>query len=110
MNGVIPPKQGTLNRYGLSKKEWRQMLQDQGGVCYVCKKVPNSRRLCIDHDHVFGWKRLPPDLRKRYVRGLLCWFCNHYYLARGITPAKAHRVWEYLVAYETRKTASGAAG
>lgn len=93
---VRAPKPATLARYGLTEAEWRGILEAQGGVCFVCQKLPPSGRLCTDHEHVKGWKKKPPEERKRYVRGILCWVCNHYYLGRGITVAKARRVVEYL--------------
>jgi hypothetical protein len=48
------------------------MLQEQGGVCAICKQPPTgkwkgkySTRLAVDHDHATG-----------AVRGLLCGRCN----------------------------------
>lgn len=65
----------------------------------MCHRQPSSGRLVIDHEHVFGWKRMPPEERRLYVRGLLCFFCNHYYLARGLTVDKAENVVRYLKRY-----------
>lgn len=96
MSEVLPPKPATLKKYGLSIEDWRVLLAQQGGACFVCENVPPRGRLCIDHRHVKGWKKMSPDRRRQYVRGLLCWVCNHYYLGRGITVAKARRVVEYL--------------
>lgn len=93
---ICVPKPATLKRYGLTGEAWLAILEAQGGVCYVCQKAPPSGRLCTDHEHVRGWKGKPPEERRRFVRGLLCWTCNHYYLGRGITVAKARRVVEYL--------------
>lgn len=99
MNDLREPKPPTLRRYGLSLDEWRAMAERQGYVCFVCEKEPSTGRLCIDHFHVKGWKKMPPEERKKYVRGLLCWFCNHSYVGRGITVAKARRVVAYLEAF-----------
>jgi hypothetical protein len=49
-----------------------------------------------------GWKKMPAEERKKYVRGLLCWFCNHYYVGRAITVEKASRVVLYLQNYEKK--------
>jgi hypothetical protein len=55
-----------LQRYGLTPDDYARMLQQQGDVCAICKKVPaKGRRLNVDHDHVTG-----------QVRGLLCFRCN----------------------------------
>lgn len=99
---VQTPSKATLKRYGLSEEEWKVMLDKQGGVCYVCQKEPTKGRLCIDHEHVKGWKKLPDHERKLFVRGLLCWVCNHYYLGRGINIQKAENVVSYLKQYEER--------
>ena len=100
---VREPKEATLRRYGLSLEEWRFILARQGGVCAVCEKVPSTGRFVVDHDHVRGWAKMPPEQRKLYVRGILCWFCNHAYVGRAITVRKSENVTNYLRAYELRK-------
>jgi hypothetical protein len=101
---MTPPKPETLKRYGLTADDWLAILERQGGVCAVCAKEPSTGRLCVDHDHVKGWKKMPADRRKQYVRGLLCWFCNHAYVGRAITVEKSRRVTAYLEAYRSRQT------
>lgn len=105
--GVVLPNRGTLRRYGLTALEWVRLLLAQGGVCAVCGKVPRTGKFNTDHEHVRGWKRMPPEERKRHVRGMLCHFCNHYYAGRGITVAKAEAVVRYLKAHGERSDASG---
>lgn len=100
---ILTPKPATLKKYGLSEDEWKAILDRQASVCYVCKIEPTKGRLCIDHEHAKGWKKMPPEQRKLYVRGLLCWTCNHYYLGRGITILKSKNVTEYLEAYQARR-------
>lgn len=97
------PTEATLKKYGLSLEEWVQILDRQGGVCAICKKLPPSGRLCVDHEHVKGWKRMPPEQRKTFVRGLICWTDNHYLVGRGSTLEKARNAVRYLEAYEERK-------
>jgi hypothetical protein len=104
---VQEPKPGTLRRYGLSLAEWREYLSDQGGVCYVCQKVPPNGRLCVDHHHVKGWKRMPPESRKRHVRGLLCSYCNRRLVAKGMTAERAQRIHTYLESYARRLASWG---
>ena len=53
------PSQQTLQRYGLSIEEWRQIANEQNNLCFVCQKYPKNGRLCIDHFHV---KRLEEDV------------------------------------------------
>lgn len=100
---VRVPQAGTLRRYGLTAEDWLEILARQGGVCAVCRDVPRNGRLCTDHDHVKGWKNLPPEERKRHVRGLLCFWCNSRYVGRGITTERARRVYEFLLAHDRRK-------
>jgi hypothetical protein len=68
---VIVPSLRTLNKYGLSRDAFLTLAKSQGGVCYICKKLPPSQRLFIDHEHVRGWKRKPAAERVKYIRGLL---------------------------------------
>jgi hypothetical protein len=96
------PKPPTLKRYGLSLEEWQEIVDRQEGVCAICRKLPKTGRLCIDHEHIKGWKKLPPQQRKLAVRGLLCFFCNSRYCSRGITIEKAENMAQYLKNYRSR--------
>lgn len=100
---VLVPSPATLAKYGLSRDEWTEIFKRQHGGCGVCGNVPESGRLVIDHEHVRGWKVMPPEQRKLYVRGLTCWYCNHAYLGRGINIDKAQGVVDYLTAYAARR-------
>jgi hypothetical protein len=54
-------------KYGITLKDFERMLEEQGGVCKVCKEQrPNEQTLHVDHDHETG-----------EVRGLLCFRCNN---------------------------------
>lgn len=48
-------------KYGLSLKEYENMLKKQGGGCAICGIKPNKKPLSVDHCHKTG-----------KVRGLLC--------------------------------------
>jgi hypothetical protein len=53
-------------KYGITFDQYMQMLEDQNGVCRLCKGTnPSGRRLAVDHNHETG-----------EVRGLLCSNCN----------------------------------
>lgn len=56
-------------RYGISLKEYENLLEKQNGVCAICKAPNTDRRrypyLHVDHCHSTG-----------KVRGLLCPVCN----------------------------------
>lgn len=55
--------------YDLTQEDYEALLKFQGGRCYICRQLPQKKRLAIDHDH-----------RTNAVRGLLCandeWGCN----------------------------------
>ena len=58
----IPKEErATMKRYGLSPKEFLEMLDKQGGHCALC----DGPAVCVDHNHTTG-----------KVRGLLCVPCN----------------------------------
>ena len=101
---IKAPSKPTLKKYGLSEKEWLDMLASQGGVCAICKLVPKTERFVTDHEHEKGWKKKPPELRKLAVRGILCWWCNATYLGRGINIDKAKNVVKYLEEYAAKRT------
>ena len=78
------------------------MLDRQGGVCAVCRRLPKSGKLVTDHEHVRGWRQMPPEQRRRYVRGILCNFCNYRRVGRGMSLEAARGVVAYLEAYALR--------
>lgn len=99
------PTDATLKKYGLSAFEYAQMFYGQQGKCAICKN-PLKGRTNIDHQHgIRGWKKLPPEKRKTYVRGILCWTCNHLIVGRGVTSERLWEAHNYLRLYEVRITA-----
>ena len=103
---ITVPTQATLDKYGLSAEEWLQLLANQGWVCPICGKDKN--RWNTDHEHVAGWAKMEPEQRKRYVRGVLCWFCNHKVVSNLRDSEQVQRVADYLRAYELRRDGRGA--
>lgn len=105
MTDSIPlrvPTKGTLKKYGMTEEEWRRIVKAQGYVCAICRRVPQSGRLCIDHQHVRGWKRMRPEDRRRYVRGIVCFLCNGKCVNKWVTIERAQAVIDYLKRYEKR--------
>lgn len=101
-NFVRVPTTATLRKYGLSLSEWSDMVARQGGVCFICLRLPESGRLCIDHYHAKGFKRMEANERKQHVRGLLCNWCNYRILRRGVTVEKLRRAVQYLEEHDAR--------
>ena len=93
------PSQYTLRKYGLSLKEWIGMYQKQRGKCLVCDE---EKVLCVDHFHAKNWKKMPPQKRKLYVRGLLCFWCNYRVLRKGTTVLKLLNAAKYLIKFEKK--------
>lgn len=55
-----------LRIYGLTPEQYDALLQQQDGVCAICReKCRTGQRLSVDHDHATG-----------RIRGLLCRNCN----------------------------------
>ena len=49
-------------KYGISRAEFDDMVDAQGGLCAICRRRPATQ---VDHDHDTG-----------KVRGILCLHCN----------------------------------
>lgn len=76
---------------------YARLSDAQGGRCYICRRLPRSKRLTVDHDHETG-----------EVRGLVCggtandgaWSCNWSLLASLDSlpdpAAAAERLADYL--------------
>lgn len=99
---IIRPQPSTVAKYGMSLDDFEVMLDEQGGVCGVCGKVPKTGRLVIDHVHRQGYKLLSPEDRRRYVRGLCCTVDNHFVLTRYADALRHQQAAEYLIRFEER--------
>lgn len=95
---IVVPAPATLRRYGLTEDEWRLIGNKQNWRC-PCGRVPGTGKFNIDHEHVRGWKAMAPADRRQYVRGLVCWTCNKYTLARGADPDRMRKLADYLENY-----------
>lgn len=68
-----PPDYKRLEKkYGIKEHEYKRLIRQQGGVCFICRRDPRAfvtrkyrHNLCVDHDHNTG-----------EIRGLLCKHCN----------------------------------
>lgn len=67
-----------------NRHRYDEMLEEQGGGCWICGRPPKNRRLDMDHDH-----------RTMTIRGLLCVRCNRA-LPAWITPTWLRRAADYL--------------
>lgn len=64
-----------LYKFNLSLTEYEKILEDQGGVCAICKSPPDTKdtAMPVDHDH-----SCCPGNRScgKCIRGILCRYCN----------------------------------
>lgn len=69
-----------------AEKEREKLFEKQEGRCGVCGKHESGfkMRLSVDHNHKTG-----------QVRGLLCYYCNKFVVARH-TLESARRIVKYL--------------
>lgn len=75
-------------KYGITGRDYLDILKFQGGVCYLCRRATGTtRRLSVDHDHKTG-----------EVRGLLCRPCNNLLGHARDEAAFFYRAIEYLMA------------
>ena len=99
------PADATLKKYGLSFGEWLDLYNRQGGKCGICRRdFQAGRRINVDHEHVKGWKHMPPEERKQHVRGLLCYTCNRFMLMKGVSSDRLFQAWQYMRNWEVRIT------
>lgn len=99
--GITPPAQRTLDTYGITQDEWIALLKAQGWVCPICEKP--DRKWNTDHEHVPGWKNMPPEERKLHVRGVLCFHCNRYVVRNHRRSEQVQKVADYLARHEARR-------
>lgn len=52
-------------KYGISAERFLALIEEQDGVCDICKRKPEGKGFAVDHCHGSG-----------AVRGLLCGPCN----------------------------------
>jgi hypothetical protein len=96
---IRQPSQATLDKYGLSLELWRFIWETQGKKCPICFKEPKTGHPCefnIDHKHVRNYDKLPPEVRRNLVRGIVCQWDNRSFLAKGMTVDKARNIVVYL--------------
>lgn len=106
--GITPPAARTLATYGLTQDEWIALLKAQGWKCPICllgNDRPKTGKQALwntDHEHVPGWAKMPPEERKKHVRGILCYRCNHRVLGNLRDHETVQRMADYLRAHHER--------
>jgi Recombination endonuclease VII len=62
--------------YGITIEQWEDKFKEQGKICACCKTLPGTGRLNVDHIHIKGFKKMSPEEKVKYIRGLCCFMCN----------------------------------
>ena len=80
-------------KYKLTRQMYLDLLEQQDGVCAVCKLPPNRNWLAVDHDH-----NCCPGIKTcgNCIRGLLCGSCNSFL---GRVNDDVHSITAYLEKY-----------
>lgn len=88
--GLSREDQRLQRLYGVTMDYYNQKLEEQGGVCVICKISPDSekKRFHIDHCHTTG-----------KVRGILCSNCNTALGSFRDNVESLNRAIEYLGEY-----------
>jgi Recombination endonuclease VII len=67
---------GTLSRrYGIAPEQYNAALAGQNFACTICQTnllALDTRQVHVDHDDVPGLKKMPPEGKRKHVRGILC--------------------------------------
>lgn len=86
--------------YGISQKDYDNLLDKQNGVCAICKKAETKRtkgtlcRLSVDHDHSCCSGRKSCG---KCVAGLLCSKCNRILGLLKDNPETIKNLLEYVI-------------
>ena len=62
---IVSVRSHLKRKYGMTIEEYERMVENQNGVCAICKKPDTIARLSVDHNH-----------KTKKIRGLLCRNCN----------------------------------
>lgn len=92
------PGKYTLRKYGISESEWVTLYGN--GICPICERP--LEHPVVDHLHIRNWKKLKPERRKKYIRGMPCNYCNRRRLAKGMNLKIARNIVKYLEKFEER--------
>lgn len=81
-------------KWHITPERYQEILDEQGGVCYICHRAPGKKRLAVDHDHELERQGVPIE---DTIRGLLDRNCNYVVLGHLKEERAAYlRAIEYL--------------
>ncbi len=94
----MPTKQ-TLKKYGMGQQDYLKLELMCDRTCPICCREFSEGKLVIDHEHVKGFKKMKDKDKRKYVRGLLCSYCNFRMIPKGMSAYKAYQIFRYLQKY-----------
>ncbi len=78
-----------IKTYGITQKDYDEILAFQGGVCGICKRPPRVGEVFhVDHEH--------RDKQSGPLRGLLDSYCNTRLVGRLKSHERAQAMADYL--------------
>lgn len=83
--------------YGLTLAEYEEMYEARKGCCDICSRFYDV--LNVDHRHVLKYKKLPPEEKRKEVRGLVCFRCNKFSIGGLEIHKDARNILEKIIAY-----------
>jgi hypothetical protein len=87
--------------YGLTEREYYEILANQGGGCAICKcKPPKNEMLCVDHDRQMSNGNKRRAAGRHAIRGILCKPCNMALGAFKDSVAACRMAADYLEAHQ----------
>lgn len=81
-------KRNLKKLYGITLEDYQKILDAQNGVCDVCHRPPNGKRLAVDHSHA-----------TKKVRALLCMPCNSALGLLGENPETIQKLKDYVLRF-----------
>lgn len=96
-----------MRNYGITYDEYTKLLEAQNNVCYICQNPPTTKRLAVDHEHQKDESKKSAVEKRPFVRGLLCWHCNHAISRFKDTPEFLRRAADYLEHPPAQKVLNG---
>lgn len=83
-------------QYGITPEEYMKIAESQNHQCWICGRLPKTRRLNIDHDHKIGKV-------KEAIVGLVCGACNQAMGGFRDSPYLLHRAAQFKLIRPAQK-------
>ena len=82
-----------LKKKGITEEQYNETFEQQGGVCAICRRPEEGKKLAIDHDHACCPTQ---NACGECFRGLLCMKCNQGIGLLGDSPDTLNSALLYL--------------